>query len=114
MSEQEMQMKLASQQEKVKALRQEVADMNKEREYWQQVRIQASIAAMQAHISDGEHMALISRNLKHDDNEITKFIAKGSVMYADALVKELQGKVVQGQTLGCNLKVNLNEIIDSM
>lgn len=59
---------------------------------WQQVHIQAAIAAMQAQIGDGEFMSLISRNLKQDDNEITKFVAKCSVMYADALIVELQKK----------------------
>lgn len=58
---------------------------------WQHYRIQASIAAMQAHISDGEHMAMVSRNLKHDDEAVTKLIAKASVMYADALIEELKG-----------------------
>lgn len=91
MSEQEMQMKLASQQEKIKALRQDVAEMNKEREFWQQARIQVAIAAMQAHINDAERMAMISINLNHDDGAVTRFIAKVSVMYADALIKELKG-----------------------
>ena len=59
---------------------------------WQKVRIQASIAAMQAHISDGEHMALLSRNLKHDDEAVSMAIAKAAVMYADALIEELQKK----------------------
>ena len=90
MSEQEMQMKLASQQWKVEALRQEVAEMNKEREYWQQARIQAAIAAMQSYISDGERMALVSKKFDYEDKAISKFIAKGAVMYADALIEELQ------------------------
>lgn len=90
MSEQEMQMKLALQQGKVEALRQEVAEMNKEREFWQHYHIQAAIAAMQAHLSDGEHMALLSRNLKHDDEAVSGHVAKAAVMYADALIAELQ------------------------
>lgn len=90
MSEQEMQMKLASQQGKVEALRQEVAEMNKEHEFWQQVRIQASIAAMQSYISDGERMALVSKKFDYDDKIIFKFIAEGAVMYADALIAELK------------------------
>jgi len=57
---------------------------------WQQVRIQAAIAAMQAHICDEEFMSRISRNLKQDDNEIVKFVVKWSVTYADALVAELK------------------------
>ena len=65
---------------------------------WQQVRIQAAIAAMKAHIGDGEYMSLISRNLKQDDNEIAKFVAKCSIMYADALVAELQKKGGDNET----------------
>jgi hypothetical protein len=90
MNEQEMQMKLASQQEKVEALRQEVAEINKEREYWQNYRIQTAIAAMQSYISDGERMALVSKKFDYDDKIISKFIAEGAVMYADALIAELK------------------------
>lgn len=90
MTEQEMQMKLASQEEKVKALRQEVAEMNKEREFWQYYHIQAAIAAMQSYISDSERMALVSKKFNYDDKIISKFIAEGAVMYADALIAELK------------------------
>ena len=78
MNEQEMQMKLASQQEKVEALRQEVAEMNKEREFWQQVRIQASIAAMS-----------IVKDAYNVYDEIERFVHH-SVRIADALVAELK------------------------
>lgn len=57
---------------------------------WQQVRIQASIAAMQAYISDGERMALVSKKFDYDDKVISKFIAEGAAMYADALIAELK------------------------
>lgn len=90
MNEQEMQMKLALQQGKVEALRQEVAKMHKEREFWQSVHIQAAIAAMQSYISDGERMALVSKKFDYDDKIISKFIAEGAVMYADALIDELK------------------------
>ena len=80
MTEQEMQMKLASQEEKVKALRQEVAEANKEREYWQQARIQASIAAMPIVADEGYNV----RNEQH-------LIAKYAVQLADALIAELKG-----------------------
>lgn len=80
MSEQEMQMKLASQQEEVNALRQEVAEMNKEREYWNQVRIQAAIAAMD--IVKGAY------NIHNDMERLVRH----SVKVADALVTELQKK----------------------
>ena len=58
---------------------------------WNQVRIQASIAAMQAYISDGERMALVSKKFDYDDKRITEFIAEGAVMYADALIEKLKG-----------------------
>ena len=76
MSEQEMQMKLALEQGKVEALRQEVAEMNKEREFWQQVRIQAAIAAMKAFIGV-EQMPF-------------EHIVGEAVKIADALVAELK------------------------
>lgn len=81
MTEQEMQLELKKSQEKVNTLRQEVAAMNKEREYWQQVRIQASIAAMPVVADDGYNV----RNEQH-------LIAKYAVQIADALVEELQKK----------------------
>ena len=80
MTEQEMQMKLVSQQEKIKALRQDVAEMNKEREFWQQARIQAAIAAMG--IVKGAY------NI-HDDIEQLVYHL---VRIADALIKELKGE----------------------
>lgn len=76
MTEQEMQFELMKSQEKVNELRQEVAEMNKEREYWQQVRIQAAIAAMQAFIGV-EQMPF-------------GHIAGASVKIADALIAELK------------------------
>lgn len=93
MSEQEMQMKLSSQQGKVEALRQEVASMNKEREFWQQVRIQASIAAMQAQLSSYETMHSIMQRLKErgiTDNGVFDTVANISLLYADALIEELK------------------------
>lgn len=80
MSEQEMQMKLALQQEKIKALRQEVADMNKKREYWQRYHIQAAIAAMD--IVNGAY------NIHNDMERLVRH----SVKLADALISELQKK----------------------
>ena len=76
MSEQEMQTKLYAQQEKVKELRQEVAEMNKEHEFWQQVRIQAAI----------EFAAQILGNLGGAPTSV----AKDAVDYADALIEELK------------------------
>jgi hypothetical protein len=57
---------------------------------WEEVRIQAAIAAMQSYISDGERMALVSKKFDYDDKIISKFIAEGAVMYADALIAELK------------------------
>ena len=59
---------------------------------WQHYRIQVAIAAMQSYISDGERMALVSKKFDYDDKIISKFIAEGAVMYADALIAELQKK----------------------
>lgn len=94
MSEQEMQMKLASQQEKIKALRQEVAEMNKEREFWKHYRIQAAIAAMQGMIiSDAYADTKIVNNMTYETSR-TKWdnikIAKAAVAHADALIEELK------------------------
>lgn len=58
--------------------------------FWQQIRIQAAIAAMKSYISDGERMVLVSKKFDYDDKIISKFIAEGAVMYADALIKELK------------------------
>ena len=81
MTEQEMQFELMKSQEKVNELRQEVTSMNKECEYWQQVRIDAAIAAMPIVADDGYNV----RNEQH-------LIAKYAVQLADALVAELQKK----------------------
>ena len=78
-----------------KTLGQRLADLNIEFGTamtidWEQVRIQAAIAAMQSYISDGERMALVSKKFDYDDKIISKFIAEGAVMYADALIDELK------------------------
>lgn len=77
MTEQDMQLQIAIEQGKVNALRQEVAEMNEEREHWNQVRIQASIAAMQ---TVDDHVSTVDE------------LAERCVRYADALVAELQKK----------------------
>ena len=96
-----MQMKLYAQQEKVNALRQEVAEMNKEREYRQEVRIQAAIAAMQGMvISDAyshEEPVGPSYQIKRRKWSPAK-IAKEAVAYADFLIAELQKKGGQDET----------------
>lgn len=86
MREQEMQLKLASQQEKIKALRQEVAEMNKEREFWQHYRIQASIAAMQGMLANPAHHKVQVES----GCPFSNFYAINAVMCADALIAELQ------------------------
>ena len=53
------------------------SEMNKEREYWQQARIQASIAIVQGWASTPQGL--------------TKNCMKGAVELADALVSELKG-----------------------
>lgn len=83
MTEQEMQMKLALQLEKLIALRQEVADMNIECKYWRQVHIQAAIAAMQAELSNPNNTFMACEDKK-------AIITRRSVRYAEALVAELK------------------------
>lgn len=78
MTEQERQFELAIKQGQVEAFRQEVAEMNKEREYWQQVRIQAAIAAMN-----------IVKGAYNIHNDVERFVHH-SVRIADALVVELK------------------------
>lgn len=85
MTEQEMQFELMKSQEKVNALRQEVAEMNKEHEFWQHCRIKAAIAAM--NIVKGAY------NI-HSDMER---LVHHSVKLADALVAELQKKGGQNE-----------------
>jgi hypothetical protein len=79
MTGQEMKLQIAIEQGKVNALRQEVAEMNKEHEYWQQVRIQAAIAAMS-----------IVKDAYNVYDEIERFVHH-SVRIADALIQELKG-----------------------
>lgn len=79
MNEQEMQMKLASQQEKVEALRQEVAEMNKEREFWQQVHIQFI----------GDALNGLTSNPSFENHTLEDVIAE-CITLADALVAELK------------------------
>lgn len=80
MSEQETQLQIAIEQGKVNALRQEVAEMNKEREYRQQVRTNAAIAAMQGILSN----STIVSSASLDD------IAETAVNMADALILKLE------------------------
>lgn len=91
MSEQEMQMKLASQQEKVNALRQEVAEMNKEREYKQQVRIQFVGQIASAIMSNYEFYAQgIAVECKRFGKSRPEMAAQMSLEIADALIEELK------------------------
>jgi len=93
MTEQEMQFELMKSQEKVNELRQEVASMNKEIEYWQQARIQAAIAAMQGMLANPQTFEQIDHDKGYKevcDGDKTKIVARASVMYADALVAEIK------------------------
>jgi len=97
MTEQEMQFELMKSQEKVNELRQEVASMNKECEYWQKVRTQAAIAAMQGQLANDESVkqmidTLDSVALPDKTKAYMNLVARSSVMLADALVAELQKK----------------------
>lgn len=74
-TEREQQLELDLEQAKAENLRQEIAAMNKEKEYWQKARIQAAIAAMQ---TVDDHVSTVEE------------LAKRCVRYADALIKELK------------------------
>lgn len=95
MSEQEMQFEIMKSQEEVNALRQEVAEINKERKYWQHYRIQAAIAAM-----NGYQSAPIIPGC--DPNPSQQEVARWSVQLADALVAELKKGGQNEQTNGSN------------
>ena len=92
MTEQEMQQQIAIEQGKVNALRQEVADMNKEREYWQHYRIQAAIAAIQGLVSNEIHLNHADKVAEEKGINTSTFLAKCAIDIADALVAELQKK----------------------
>lgn len=83
MTEQEMQFELMKSQEKVNALRQEIAAMNKECEYWKHYHIQAAIAAMQAELTNPNNVFSMC------DDKLA-IITKRAIRYADALVAELK------------------------
>lgn len=86
MSEQEMQFELMKSQEKVNALRQEVAAMNKEREDWRHYRIQAAIAAMQGMLANPAH-----QKVQVESGEpFGYFYAMNAIMCADVLIEELK------------------------
>lgn len=76
-TERERQLELELEQVKTENLRHEVAKMNKEQEYWQQVRIRAAIAAMQG--------MLIGDTAPHD-----VALSISAVELADALIEELK------------------------
>jgi hypothetical protein len=58
---------------------------------WQQVRIQAAISAMQGILGDYEYVQEINC-ASPDAKSMRESMAKLSVLYADALVKELKGE----------------------
>lgn len=62
---------------------------------WQQVRIQAAIAAMQGMLANPQTFEQIDNDEGYKEvcgGDKTKIVARVSVMYADALVAELQKK----------------------
>ena len=79
-TEREQQLELALEQAKVENLRQEVAKMNEEQNSWHQIRIRATIAAMQGILSNST--ILSSASLED--------IAETSVNMADALILKLR------------------------
>lgn len=62
---------------------------------WQQVRIDAAIAAMQGMLTNPQTFEQIDHDEGYKEvcgGDKTKIVAKTSVIYADALVAELQKK----------------------
>ena len=60
---------------------------------WEQVRIQAAIAAMQGMLANPQTFEQIDHDKGYKevcDGDKTKIVARASVMYADALVAELK------------------------
>lgn len=95
MTEQERQFDLATKQGQVEALRQEVAEMNRERESWNHYRNQAAIAAMQGMLTNPQTFEQLDHDERYQNirgGDKTQLIAIASVMYADALIAELQKK----------------------
>lgn len=63
-----------------------VAEMNKEREFWQQVRIQAAIAAMQGMLANPAY-----QKVQVESGEpFGYFYAMNAIMCADVLIAELK------------------------
>jgi len=89
-TEREQQLELELEQAKAETLRQEAAKINKEQEHWQQVRIQAAIAAMQGMLSSKETMESIAKQAKKHNISIPEALAELSVGDADALVSKLK------------------------
>ena len=89
-TEREQQLELELEQAKAETLRQEVAKMNKEQEYWQQVRIDAAIAAMQGVVSNEIHLNHADKVAEEKGINTSTFLAKCAIDCADALVAELK------------------------
>ena len=90
MTEQEMQFELMKSQEKVNVLRQEVAEMNKERECQQHYRIQFIGQIASAIVSNYEFYAEgIAEECKRSGKSRPEIIAQMSLEIADALIVEL-------------------------
>jgi hypothetical protein len=59
---------------------------------WEQVRIQAAIAAMQGMLANETHSASVGIIAKEDGKSNTEVMAEAAVQLADALIAELQKK----------------------
>ena len=91
MTEQEMQFKLMKSKEKVNALRQEVADLNKAREYRHQVRIQFVGQIASAIIGNYEFYSQgIAKECKRSGKSRPEMIAQMSLEITDALIEGLE------------------------
>lgn len=88
-TERERQLELELEQVKTENLRHEVAKMNKEQEYWEQVRINAAMYAMQGQLAN----QVLTENMIESVENVANFpkvVANASVRFADALVAELK------------------------
>ena len=62
-------------------------------DYWNQVRIQATIAAMQGMLANEVHSASVGKMARESGKYGSGVLASAAVEFADALIAELQKKV---------------------
>lgn len=70
--------------------RQEALHKLEESQYWQEVRVNAAIAAMQGITSSAYMMNIVKRNAEEADDYVKKSLSEMAVRFADALIEELK------------------------